>query len=89
MCRGRQPPFMNDLSTDDVQDALEQHEVLEVDRNRSQYRAFLEFKDVTVEDVERTLEDAFGAEAVFAVSLDDEMWGDDDIPVKVATFRLR
>jgi len=85
---------MADATVEDVRTAFEEStpvggEVLEVERNRSQYRVFLDPDGVSLEAVETTLFEAFGEEAVFGVNLTDEMWGDDDLQVRVVSFRLR
>lgn len=90
---------MSSITEADVREAFEDvpqsdadegaFEVLNVERNRSQYRVFLDPDGVSRERVTNTLTDAFGEDAVFGVGLDDEMWGDDDRHVTVASFRVR
>jgi len=84
---------MSEVTDEDVREAFETaddgFEVMNVERNRSQYRVFLEPEATTRDGVETVLADAFGEDAVFGVSLTDDMWGDDDVPVRVVSFRLR
>jgi hypothetical protein len=90
---------MSEVTDEDVREAFETadgpttdadgFEVMNVERNRSQYRVFLDPEGATRNGVEGVLEDAFGEDAVFGVSVSDEMWGDDDVPVRVVSFRLR
>jgi hypothetical protein len=60
-----------------------------VERNRSRYRVFLDPEGVDREGVENTLYEEYGEESVFGVGVEDDLWGDDDLPVKVVSFRLR
>ncbi len=76
---------------DRVRSAFEDggYEVLNVERNRSRYRVFLDESSVERSAVESLLDEAFGADAVFGTDLTDDMVEGADEPVRVVSFRLR
>lgn len=84
---------MSDVSVDGVREAFDEidgYEVKSVEQNRSQYRVFVDAEDqLSSDDAESLLGETFGAESVFGVNVADEMWGDNDVQVRVVSFRAR
>lgn len=83
---------MSDVSVDSVREAFDHvdgYEVMNVEQNRSQYRVFVDAEELSSDDAESVLADEFGEDSVFGVNVTDEMWGDNDVQVRVVSFRSR